>query len=190
MSIKCTRCFLVLVLMSVAAATLFGQVAPPVARYTATTANTSGSGEAIRIDILRWSTDMERDNIFNAISSGDNGLPPVLQRAASVGYVWTSETAGYALKYAYRIAAADGSERIILITDRTLGTFEPQRWKLTGSASAVTYPFSVIELRIGKTASGEGKASIAAKIVADKTAKTIALDNYAGAPVIFQGVKK
>ena len=172
------------------AAALFGQVAPPIARYTATTANTSSAGESVRIDILRWSTDMERDAIFNAISTGDTALPPVLQRAASVGYVWTSENAGYALKYAYHIASADGSERIILITDRTLGTFEPQRWKLTGTATAVTYPFSVIELRVGKATPGEGKASIAAKVVADKEAKTIALENYAAAPVILQGVKK
>jgi hypothetical protein len=158
MSKKSTRYLLFLVLMAMAAAKLPGQVAPPIARYTAAIANTSGAGEGVRIDILRWSTDMERESIFTAVSNGDNGLPPVLQRAASVGYVWTNtETAGYALKYAYRIPAADGGERIILITDRTLGTFEPQQWKLTGSGNAQTYPFSVIELRIGKTTPGEGK---------------------------------
>jgi len=171
------------------ALTLPGQT-PPVARFTAATANTSSPGESVRIDILRWSTDMERENFFTAITTGDTAVAPVLQRAASVGYVWTSESAGYSLKYAYRIAAADGSERIILVTDRALGAFEPQRWKLTASASAVSYPFSVIELRLGKTPAGEGKASIAAKVVADKEAKTIALDNYAAAPVILQGVKK
>ena len=35
-------------------------------RYTATTANVSGAPDSIRIDILRWSTDAERDKLMDA----------------------------------------------------------------------------------------------------------------------------
>jgi len=36
------------------------------------------------------------------------------------GYSWSSEVAGYSVRYAVRLAAQDGGERIILITDRRL----------------------------------------------------------------------
>src|SRR5580658_4106441 len=38
----------------------------PIASYTATSANVSGAPDAIRIDILRWSTDPERDRLMDA----------------------------------------------------------------------------------------------------------------------------
>jgi hypothetical protein len=45
-------------------------------------------------------------------------------------------------------------------------------------------------LHIGKTGSGEGKASLTAKVIADKSAKTIALENVFSATVLFQTVRK
>jgi hypothetical protein len=169
----------------------FTQTAGSRTRYTATTANTSSPGETVRFDLSRWSTDMERDQLFTSVqNSGDAGLLALLQKAPTIGYIWTTETAGYPLRYAYRETMADGSDRIILAIDRQLGSFEPQRWKLSGTAAHTDYPFTVIELRIGKAGMGEGKASLNSKITADATAKTIALDNYAAAPILFQGVKK
>jgi len=167
------------------------QTAASRTRYTATTANTSSPGDTVRFDIARWSTDMERDQLFIAVqSSGDMGLLSLLQKAPTIGYIWTTETAGYPLRYAYRVPTADGSDRIILAIDRQLGSFEPQRWKLSGTARHTDYPFTVIELRISKPGVGEGKASLNSKVIADTTANTIALDNYAATPILFQGVKK
>ena len=167
------------------------QSGAPVARYTATTANTSSPGEAVRFDLLRWSTDSERDQLLKAVAdTGDGALPNLLQRGPMIGYIWTSESAGYSLRYAYRVPTADGGERIILATDRQLGSFEPQRWKLLGNAVPKNYSFTVIELRVSRAGLGEGKASLTAKVIADKDAKTIALENYSAAPVIFQAVKR
>lgn len=47
---------------------LAASVAPAasVATYNATTANVSGAPDAIRINILRWSTDAERDKLMDA----------------------------------------------------------------------------------------------------------------------------
>jgi hypothetical protein len=164
----------------------------PVERLAATTANTSSSGEAVRFDVLRWSTDAERDQVFTAIGAdGDSAaLLGLLQKAPTVGYIWTSESAGYPVRYAYRVPTADGGERVILAIDRQLGMYEPQRWKLASTATRTDYPFTVIELHLSKAGTGEGKTSLTAKVVADKDAKSIALENYAAAPVVFQGVKK
>lgn len=191
MNFNSIRCAVALAFAVAVVTAGYSQTAGPKARFTATTANTSSPGDTVRFDLIRWSTDMERDQLFTAMeSSGDMGLLGLLQKAPTIGYVWTTETAGYPLRYAYRVSMADGGDRIILAIDRQLGSFEPQRWKLSGTAPRTDYPFTVIELRISKAGLGEGKTSLNSKVITDTTAKTIALDNYAATPILFQGVKK
>src|SRR5947207_13092696 len=38
----------------------------PIMRFTATTANVSGAGDPVRIDVLAWSTDAQRDQLVSA----------------------------------------------------------------------------------------------------------------------------
>lgn len=111
-----------------------------------------------------------------------------LQGTTSLGYLWTSETVGYSLRYAYRMTTPDGGERIILATDRRLGTSN-NLWKPTGSAAITNYEFSVIELRLNAKHEGEGKASLTGKVAVDDAAKTIALEGYDTLPVIFKNLK-
>jgi hypothetical protein len=191
MNFNCIRCTVALALLVAVAGAGFSQPADARTRFTAITANTSSPGDTVRFDIARWSTDMERDQLYTSVqSSGDMGLLGLLQKAPTIGYVWTTESAGYPLRYAYRVPMPDGGDRVILAIDRQLGSFEPQRWKLTGSGPLTDYPFTVIELRVTKAGMGEGKSSLNSKVIADSTAKTIALDSYAAAPILFQGVKK
>jgi hypothetical protein len=225
----------------------------PGVRYTATTDSVSGAREAIRIDVLRWSTDAERNQLLAAWNltkpappaggrgavntdpfgsfggrnrpavadddpaledsgppapavgrggrggrGGGSGGPPRLTPEASlvaalgkapvVGHVWSSEVAGYSIHSASRIAQPDGSERIILITDRRLGAWN-ELWKpVTGEPSA--YEFSVIEIHLNPKGDGEGKASLTGKVVTDSAAKTIALENYNSLPVVLRNVKR
>jgi hypothetical protein len=191
MNFKFIRSAVALGFVFVVVASGFSQTAGPMTHYKAETANTSSPGDTVRFDIIRWSTDSERDQLVTALeSNGGMGLQGLLQKAPTIGYVWTTETAGYPLRYAYRVSMADGGDRIILAIDRQLGSFEPQRWKLSGTAPRTDYPFTIVELHISKAGLGEGKASLNTKVTADKTARTIALDNYAATPVLFQGVKK
>jgi hypothetical protein len=271
----------------------FGQAPTPtgpIMRFTATTANVSGAGDTVKIDLLKWSTDADRDQFVAAWNltapttaarggaaggargeaarggggggargggrGGDNAdagaagaAPPpaaaaapaaaadanapdaaaqgqgqaqaggrgrggagggggrggaapaaaaprtpegslaaALQPSQTVGYLWTSESAGYSLKYAYKIQSA-GGDRIILATDRRLGVWN-DLWKPTGNATVTPYDFSVIELRFPAKGDGEGKTSLSGKVTIDTTANTIALDSYATQPVIFKGVKR
>ena len=113
-----------------------------------------------------------------------------LNKAASVGMLWTSETVGYSIRYAYRVPQPDGSERIILATDRRLGAWN-NAWKTpAGSPTDIDYPFSVIELRLTATGTGEGKVSLTTPINVDSLAKSIALENYGGAPIMLKAVKR
>jgi hypothetical protein len=196
----------------------------PVMRLTATTENVTGAPDPIRIDLVRWSTDAERDQLLNAWTmpgaaaargdaeggarggrggrGGGRGAaadaPPATPEASltaalgklpTVGYVWSSETAGYSLHFATRIAQPDGSERIILITDRRLGAWN-NLWRPSGNAASSNYEFSLIELHLNARGEGEGKASLTGKITADTAAKIIALENYAALPVVLKGVKR
>ena len=266
----------------------FGQAPTPtgpIMRFTATTANVSGAGDNVKIDLLKWSTDADRDQLVAAWNltalttaarggaaggargeaargggaggargagrGGDNAdagaaaaAPPAaaapaagadanapeaaaqgqgqaqagargrggagggrggaapaaaprtpegslaaaLQGSQTVGYLWTSESAGYSLKYAYKLQGT-GGDRIILATDRRLGVWN-DLWKPAGNATVTPYDFSVIELRFPAKGDGEGKTSLSGKVTIDMTANTIALDSYAAQPVIFKGVKR
>jgi hypothetical protein len=223
----------------------------PIPSLTATTDNVSGAREKIRIDVLQWSSDDERNQYiaawtmtagrggrgrggrgandgpsdpFGSFKGGaaapvsdaaaaklapdptvergptksegpavpvtpESSLLAALEKGPLVGHLWSSEVAGYALRYAARMPEPDGGERIVLITDRRLGVYN-DLWKPVGSDAATTYPFSVIELRLNSKGEGEGKASLTGKVTLDSAAKTIALDNYNALPVVFRNVSR
>ena len=112
-----------------------------------------------------------------------------LQRANTVGYLWTSEAAGYSLRFAYRLPQPDGTERIVLMTDRRLGSWNGL-WKPSGNATANDYQFTVIELHVNAKGDGEGKASLSGKIAPDTAAKVITLEGYPTLPVVLKAVKR
>jgi hypothetical protein len=191
------------------------------ASYTATTANVSGAPDAIRIDILRWSTDAEREKLMDAwmlktanagragrgggrgagrAGRGASEAPPAakstpegmlakaLQESTTVGYLWSREVAGYAIRYAGKAANPDGSERIVLITQRRLGAVN-DLWKPAGTETP-GYDFSVIELRVKANGEGEGKTSLNGKVSPDTSLHMIALENYDVLPVVLSLVRK
>jgi hypothetical protein len=200
-----------------------------VASYTATSANVSGAPDAIRIDILRWSTDAERDRLMDAWNlktantngRGERGgagrggaarggagrggrgggeaeaaaapapeamLATALKETTTVGYLWSREVAGYAIRYAGRIENGDGSERVVLITQRRLGAVN-DLWN-PASGDPPAYDFSVMELRLKANGDGEGKASLSGKVAPDAALKMIALDNYDALPVVLSHVQR
>ena len=116
-------------------------------------------------------------------------MTAALQKLSTVGILWTSESTGYSIHYAYRIPQPDGGERIILATDRRLGAWN-NLWKPTGTAKTTDYEFSLIELRLNAKGEGEGKTSLTGKVTIDSGGKTIALDGYATLPVVLKGVKR
>ncbi len=203
---------------------LAASIAPAasVATYTATTANVSGAPDAIRINILRWSTDAERDKLMDAwmlktaspARGGRGGagrgagragrgggevtpapkpapeamLARALQESSTVGYLWSREVAGYAIRFAGRVADSDGTERIVLVTQRRLGAVN-DLWKPAGGESPA-YDFSVIELHVKPNGEGEGKTSLNGKVAPDAALHMIALENFDALPVVFSRVQK
>ncbi len=178
----------------IAAATLadgLAQSPPKHDTFSAKTVNLRiGSGQDLKIDVFRWSTDEERNVLLGLLkNNNDKALSEAIQKAPSLGNMWTNEGLGYTIRYAYRDALDKGSERVILVTDSRFGAWSGQLWKPLRAAATADYPFSLIELRLDGTG-GEGKMSLTSTVVADETGKTIALAAYDAAPVLLRSVKR
>jgi hypothetical protein len=146
----------------------------------------------------------------------EGSLAAALDKAPTLGYVWSSsEISGYTVRYAVRLPQPDGSERVILITDRRLGDSNDS-WNPTAPVAATTkdaaakdagakdasaktdaakadpakYEFSIIELHLNAKGMGEGKVSLNDKIAVDSTAKVIGLANYSDLPVVLKDVQR
>jgi hypothetical protein len=158
--------------------------------FTATTTGlASGSGEALKINVFKWASDEDRGKLVATLGEkGDKALGEAVATAPSVGYVWTSESLGYPIRYAAMMMLPNGGERVIVLTDRRLGTWSGAPWKSANDGN--DYPYTLIELRLSRSGSGDGKMSLAGKVGVDQTAKTIALENYESAPVLLKSAKR
>ena len=223
---RAVACFIVGA-SSLAAVLLLAETPPAnpdaLLQLTATTANVTGAPDSVRIEILRWSTDDERERLVAAwalkssaatpgldkgagklargggrgrgpASEGANNQTPeaslarALNETTTVGYLWSSEISGYALRYAGKVNGPDGSQRIVLITQRRLGAVN-QRWNPTFDGASNSYEFSVIELRLNAKGEGEGRASLVGKVAPDMAAKIVTLENYDALPAVFNTVR-
>jgi hypothetical protein len=110
-----------------------------------------------------------------------------------VGFIWGDVT-GYSVKYAWRAPQADGGERIVLVTDRRVGSHSQSLSVAapapSGRAGAGPPPapveFTVLELRLDAKGRGEGKMSFTGSPVVEAAAQTLAVDGYAALPALLK----
>jgi hypothetical protein len=118
----------------------------------------------------------------------ESSLAGTMKDLPSLGYFWTSEVGGYVIRYAYRTSLPDGGNRIILLTDKRLGTAK-NNWQLAEPLKPNSYEFTLIELRLPAKGMGEGKASLTGSLEVDPNTKSIALAGYETLPVVMKGAK-
>jgi len=244
-------------LFLVAAGVLFATAAvgqqQPALKLTATSVNVSEPGNNVRIDIVRWSSDQERNQLVTALTPpapAPAAVPPppaaatpaagtegaaarggrggggggarggnaagargggarggarggnaaaapadpistfttAIGRAPTIGYIWTNEVTGYAIKYAFRLPSSGGNDRIILASNRRIGANTPAWTPVKGTPTP--YEFTVLEIRLPSSGVGEAKGSLTTTIAVDNDTKTIGLENYAAAPALLANVKR
>ena len=136
----------------------------------------SGSGTVL-ITVDRWSTPEERRALVSAFKEkGPEGLRDALQKVEPLGRIRTPDSIGYDLRYAHQVALPGGGRRILLGTERPISARE-----LMAGARSTDYPFTVVEMRLDAKGEGQGKLSIATRVVGEGDA--VALENYDLAPV-------
>jgi len=153
-----------------------------------------GATAVMDIRVKRWSTPAERENLINtAVEKGQDALLRALQKMPDHGRIsipgWTgpdphNARLGWTLHYAYVTPGEDGGYRVGIATDRYIGM-----WEARNQPRTIDYPFSLIEIRLGKDGKGVGKMTVATKIEFDKKKKQLVLENYSSEPVRLNEVK-
>jgi len=155
--------------------------------YTAITTNMTPADVEIKADVIRWSTEAERAAVVQALADAED-TAAALRELPTLGVVWRSGSpVGNSIKYADRVTAADGSERITLVTDKRVGATSFNPWTAADSGLATELDYSVIEMTTG--GAGAGTMSLGAAVTLDRESQTIALDRGA-APALLTNVRK
>ena len=171
------------------ASRLVAAIPEPPLRMSAVAVNMSnvgrGGANVVDIEIDRWSTEAERDELIAAFNAkGPDALLSKLQGTKRVGYMRLPNTLGYDLHYARKHPGEDGGEQIVIATDRRVGF-----WEARNQPRTIDYPFTLIDIRLTAGGEGEGKMSVATKISYNKKKHAVELENYASEPVRLTTVK-
>jgi hypothetical protein len=162
----------------------------PQERFTAVAVNMGDVGRpgagTVEMVVTRWSTEAEAQRLMGVLmEQGADKLLDSLRENPKVGYIRTPNSIGYDLHFARKVPLEDGGERVVLATDRYISFWE--QWV---RPRTIDYPFTVIEMRIGRDGTGEGKLSLATKVIAEKDKNLIVLENYGTQPVLLTTVKR
>jgi hypothetical protein len=135
------------------------------------------STDTVVISIDRWSTEAERRRLVDALrEKGPDGLRDAITDLKSLGRIRTAGNIGYELRYAHQVPTATGGRRIFIATDRPISFREAVR----GGRSR-DYPFTVVEMRLDAKGEGQGKLSVATRII--ETGDGVELENWDSMPV-------
>jgi hypothetical protein len=119
------------------------------------------------------------------LDKGPEKLLDALQDVKRVGYIRTPDSIGWDLRFARKTRLPEGGDRVVLVTDRPIGF-----WEARNQPRTIDYPFTFVELRLNKDGQGEGKLSLATKIIADKENNIVTLENYDTQPVMLTQVRR
>ena len=157
------------------------------ARFAAFAVNMNrGSAGSVELVINRWSSDADRDRLMSVMfDKGQERLLQELQKMPRMGYIRAPGTIGWDIHFAAHVPAKDGGERVVLVTDRHMGFRE-----VANRHRSVDYPFTIIELNVPKSGDGDGKITVATRIIPDSGGRIVTLENYDIQPVLLTKVTR
>jgi hypothetical protein len=155
----------------------------------------TGINGMIEIAIERWSTDAERQMLIGLVgtatdkSGGQDTLLNALQKVTPrVGFIRTSNSIGWDLRYARESILPDGTRQIVVVTDKPVSFAAAM-----ADSESIDYPFSLIEMHFPQSGDkGDGKL-MARTAVSTKNGR-LEIDLYGNEPTrlttITETVKK
>lgn len=161
-------------------------------RFTGFAINMNAGPNTATVDFTvdRWSTDEERTRLLTILVEekdpykANERLFNVLQKMPTTGFIRTTRTLAWDLRYARQTPLPDGGRRLVLATDRPIGFREA-----VGQPRTMDYPFTIVEIRLNKNDEGEGKILAGTRLLIDKD-KNLVLENYGQQPVRFNQIRK
>jgi hypothetical protein len=154
----------------------------------------TGSTATVDITVNSWSSAAERERLITTmLEKGADALLRELQKAPVKGRFRIPAarrpdphhlSLGLDIRYAWQTELPEGGRRIVLAFDRYIGMAEVRNQPRT-----IDYPFTLIEIRVDKEGSGQGKMSVATKINFDKKKNELELENYSTEPVRLNEVR-
>lgn len=171
------------------AASIFAQQDRTPLRLTAFAVNLNANRPAaqaniVEIQIDRWSADQERTMLLDRLrTGGETAALAALQKTPRVGYIRTPDHVGWDLHYAHEIPSEDGGRRIFIATDRPIAF-----WESANLTRSTHYPFTLIEIHLGRDGKGEGRMTVATKATLSSDGKHLELENYSTQPVMLEQV--
>lgn len=137
----------------------------------------------VEIHIERWTTDAERQTLVDVLagasfkSGGQAKLLEALQKVKPrTGFIRTSNSIGWDLRYARENMLPDGTRQIVIATDKPVSFLAAAR-----QSRSMDYPFTFVEMRMKPNDKGEGRL-LAATAVDVKNGR-LELENYGQEPV-------
>lgn len=143
------------------------------------------------INIYRWSTDEEREEILDAIKAATNDkrqsrkVAQALRGQNKAGYAFLAGKQGYPLRYARAFDMGGGKRQIILATDRPVSFQEAYNQTQLGD-----FDVSLIILNVDEAGKGEGILSLGTELKWNDKEKKLEMTNVSSQPIKLGDVRK
>jgi hypothetical protein len=144
--------------------------------------------EATTLDFVinRWSSDSERDNLFQAAQKDPARMMEALKEPGVLGWIHLPGGLDHTIRYARRVTRPDGSVDVVALAEGAVWVW----WTPEGNSTAAAtnkYPFTVIQFHLPKTGVGEGKLSVS-NVAADRETGLV-IGDYAQQRALLTDVK-
>jgi hypothetical protein len=135
---------------------------------------------ATSVDIVvdRWSSEAESGRLLDALKSGQDAMLETLRDLPRIGYIRTPDSLGWDLHFAQSSPGEDGRRRVVIATDRPIGF-----WEAAHRPRTIDYPFTFIQMGLNDNNQGEGKLSLATRVISASDGRFVQLENYSFQPV-------
>ena len=151
-----------------------------------------GASTTATINIYRWTSDGERDEILEAIKSasqdkrlGNRKVAQALRGQEKAGYAFLTGRQGYPLRYARSFDTGGGKRQIILAADRPVSFDE-----VYDHSAAGDYDVTLVLLDIDENGKGDGILSIGTEISWNEETGKLEMDNYSSQPTTLGNVRR
>src|SRR5262245_11001180 len=152
--------------------------------------NAGPTTATVHIRITRWSTEQQREELLeilrgaDSVNSANRRLARALRRMPRAGFIRTSGTLAWDLRYAQQQPLDDGGRQIVIATDRPIGF-----WEARNRPRTIDYPFTLLELRLDADNRGEGKLLANTRLFIDPRTNNLVLEHFERQPVRLNRIR-